>query len=108
MVQALRPLRPLVCFGLDAGQVATTATVKRALSTNETACATAVLPAGQPHHRYEGLVRNKAVYLALAITCQGEKEVLGLWIEQTEGVKFWLKVMNELRTRGSGGQARCV
>ena len=52
--------------------------------------------------RDEGLVRNKAVYLALAITCQGEKEVLGLWIEQTEGAKFWLKVMNELRTRGVG------
>ena len=40
--------------------------------------------------RDEGLVRNKAVYLALAITCQSEKEVLGLWIEQTEGAKFWL------------------
>ncbi len=52
--------------------------------------------------RDEGLVRNKAVYLALAITCQGEKEVLGLWIEQTEGAKFWLKVMNELQTRGVG------
>ena len=52
--------------------------------------------------RDEGLVRNKAVYLALAITCQGEKEVLGLWIEQTEGAKFWLKVMNELKTRGTG------
>ena len=52
--------------------------------------------------RDEGLVRNKAVYLALGITCQGEKEVLGLWIEQTEGAKFWLKVMNELRTRGVG------
>ena len=52
--------------------------------------------------RDEGLVRNKAVYLALAITCQGEKEVLGLWIEQTEGAKFWLKVMNELHARGVG------
>ena len=52
--------------------------------------------------RDEGLVRNKAVYLALGIACQGEKEVLGLWIEQTEGAKFWLKVMNELRTRGVG------
>ena len=40
--------------------------------------------------RDEGLVRNKAVYLALGITCRGEKEVLGLWIEQTEGAKFWL------------------
>ena len=52
--------------------------------------------------RDERLVRNTAVYLALAITCQGEKEVLGLWIEQTEGAKFWLKVMNELHARGVG------
>lgn len=52
--------------------------------------------------RDEGLVRNKAVYVALAITAEGDKEVLGLWIEQTEGAKFWLKVMNELKTRGVG------
>jgi putative transposase len=52
--------------------------------------------------RDEGLVRNKAVYVALAITADGDKEVLGLWIEQTEGAKFWLKVMNELKTRGVG------
>jgi putative transposase len=52
--------------------------------------------------RDEGLVRNKAVYVALAITCEGDKEVLGLWIEQTEGAKFWLKVMNELHARGVG------
>jgi putative transposase len=50
--------------------------------------------------RDEGLVRNKAVYVALALTTEGEKEVLGLWIEQTEGAKFWLKVVNELKTRG--------
>jgi putative transposase len=50
--------------------------------------------------RDEGLVRNKAVYVALALNGQGEKEVLGLWIEQTEGAKFWLKVMNELKARG--------
>ena len=50
--------------------------------------------------RDEGLVRNKAVYLALALTAEGEKEVLGFWIEQTEGAKFWLKVMNELQARG--------
>ena len=50
--------------------------------------------------RDEGLVRNKAVYVALALTAEGEKEVLGLWIEQTEGAKFWLKVMNDLKTRG--------
>jgi putative transposase len=50
--------------------------------------------------RDEGLVRNKAVYLAIGITCAGTKEVLGLWIEQTEGAKFWLRVMNELQGRG--------
>src|SRR6202007_2385255 len=50
--------------------------------------------------RDEGLVKNKAVYVALAFTSAGEKEVLGLWIEQTEGAKFWLKVMNELKVRG--------
>jgi len=50
--------------------------------------------------RDEGLVGNKAVYIALALNGQGEKEVLGLWIEQTEGAKFWLKVMNELKARG--------
>ena len=52
--------------------------------------------------RDEGLVRNKAVYLAIGITCDGAKEILGLWIEQTEGAKFWLRVMNELKSRGAG------
>lgn len=52
--------------------------------------------------RDEGLVRNKAVYLAIGITCAGEKTILGLWIEQTEGAKFWLRVMNELKARGVG------
>jgi putative transposase len=51
--------------------------------------------------RDEGLVRNKAVYLAIGITCAGDKEILGLWIEQTEGAKFWLRVMNELKARGT-------
>jgi putative transposase len=50
--------------------------------------------------RDEGLVRNKAVYLAIGMRCTGHKEVLGLWVEQTEGAKFWLRVMNELRSRG--------
>ena len=50
--------------------------------------------------RDEGLVRNKAVYLAVGVSCGGRKEVLGLWIEQTEGAKFWRSVMNELRARG--------
>ena len=41
------------------------------------------------------------MYLAIGITCSGDKEVLGLWIEQTEGAKFWLRVMNELKARGT-------
>ena len=50
--------------------------------------------------RDEGLVKNKVVYVALALNPDGEKDVLGLWIEQTEGAKFWLRVVNELKTRG--------
>lgn len=50
--------------------------------------------------RDEGTVRNKAVYLALGVRPDGTKEILGLWIEQAEGAKFWLRVMNELRNRG--------
>jgi transposase-like protein len=50
--------------------------------------------------RDEGTVRNKAVYVALGITGSGTKEVLGLWVEQTEGAKFWHRVMTELKARG--------
>jgi putative transposase len=50
--------------------------------------------------RDEGLVRSKAVHLALGVRADGSKEVLGLWLEQNEGAKFWLRVMNELRSRG--------
>ncbi len=50
--------------------------------------------------RDEGFVRNKAVYVALGILPDGTKEILGIWIEQTEGAKFWLRVMNELKSRG--------
>ena len=50
--------------------------------------------------RDEGTVRAKAVYLALGIAPDGTKDVLGLWIEQSEGAKFWLRVMTELKSRG--------
>lgn len=48
----------------------------------------------------EGSVRVKAVYLAIGVTIAGDKEVLGLWLAQTEGAKFWLQVVTELRNRG--------
>src|SRR6202451_3430961 len=50
--------------------------------------------------RDEGLVRNKAVYIALGVQADGTKDILGLWLEQNEGAKFWLRVMNELKNRG--------
>ena len=50
--------------------------------------------------RDAGAVRAKAVYLALGISMTGEKEILGLWIAQTEGAKFWLQVVTELKNRG--------
>jgi putative transposase len=50
--------------------------------------------------RDSGAVRAKAIYLALGINMAGEKEILGLWIAQTEGAKFWLQVVTELKNRG--------
>ncbi len=50
--------------------------------------------------RDEVFVRNKAVYIALGILPDGTKEILGMWIEQTAGAKFWMRVMNELKNRG--------
>jgi putative transposase len=50
--------------------------------------------------RDEGLVRNKAVHVALGVRADGGKEILGLWLEQNEGAKFWLRVMTELKSRG--------
>ena len=50
--------------------------------------------------RDHGTVRNKAIYLAIGVNMDGMKEVLGLWIAQTEGAKFWLQVVTELKNRG--------
>jgi transposase-like protein len=50
--------------------------------------------------RDESVVRSKAVYLALAVLPDGTRDILGIWIEQTEGAKFWLKVFTDLKTRG--------
>src|SRR5581483_3673362 len=50
--------------------------------------------------RDQGIVRNKAAYLAVGVDVEGIKHVLGIWIDTAEGAKFWLKIMSELRTRG--------
>jgi putative transposase len=50
--------------------------------------------------REDNVVRNKAVYLALGVRRDGSREILGLWIETTEGAKFWMKVFNDLKARG--------
>jgi putative transposase len=50
--------------------------------------------------RDDGSVKNKAIYLALGVQTDGSRDILGLWIEQSEGAKFWLKVFNDLKTRG--------
>lgn len=50
--------------------------------------------------REDAVVRNKAIYLALGVLPDGTRDILGLWIESTEGAKFWMKVFNDLRTRG--------
>jgi transposase-like protein len=50
----------------------------------------------------DAVVRNKAIYLALGILPDGTRDILGLWIEGTEGAKFWMKVFNDLKTRGVG------
>jgi transposase-like protein len=50
--------------------------------------------------RDEAVVRSKAVYVALAVGADGSRDILGLWIEQTEGAKFWMKVFADLKTRG--------
>ncbi len=66
----------------------------------EAVYAVVILDAMRVKIRDEGTVRNKAVYLALGIDREGRKDVLGLWIEQTEGAAFWLRVMTDLRSRG--------
>jgi transposase-like protein len=50
--------------------------------------------------RESGVVRNKAVYLALGVLADGTRDILGIWIENTEGAKFWMKVFNDMKTRG--------
>ncbi len=58
------------------------------------------LDALQVKIREAGQVQNRAIYVAIGINLEGNKEVLGLWAGQTEKVKFWLQVVTELKNRG--------
>lgn len=58
------------------------------------------LDALQVKVKHQGRVINKAVYLAFGVNCAGLKEVLGIWIAESEGAKFWLSIVTELQTRG--------
>jgi putative transposase len=50
--------------------------------------------------RDEGHIQNQAIYVVLGVNLEGQKEVLGLWVAQSEGAKFWLQVLTELQNRG--------
>ena len=50
--------------------------------------------------RDQGVVGNKSAYLAMGVDLEGNKQILGLWLEANEGAKFWLKVITELKNRG--------
>ena len=50
--------------------------------------------------RQDKQVINKAIYLALGVNMEGHKELLGMWLSENEGAKFWLGVLTELQTRG--------
>jgi transposase-like protein len=57
--------------------------------------------------RDEATVRIKAVYLALAVLPDGSRDILGIWIEQTEGAKFWMKVFTDLKSARLSGHPDC-
>ena len=50
--------------------------------------------------REGGTVQRRACYLALGVTVEGERDVLGMWFQETEGAKFWMQVLSELKQRG--------
>lgn len=66
----------------------------------ESICAVVFIDAIHYHVRSEGQITKKAVYIALGINLDGIKEVLGMWVGETESAKFWLTKMNELKNRG--------
>jgi putative transposase len=50
--------------------------------------------------RQDGTVQRRALYLALGVTLDGDRDVLGMWFQETEGAKFWMQVLNDLKQRG--------
>jgi putative transposase len=50
--------------------------------------------------REGGSVQRRALYLALGVTLDGDRDVLGMWFQETEGAKFWMQVLSDLKTRG--------
>ncbi|KNX84500.1 transposase, Mutator family protein [Yersinia pestis] len=58
--------------------------------------------------RQNGSVINKAVFLALGINTEGQKELLGMWLAENEGAKFWLSVLTELKKSRSSGHSDCL
>jgi putative transposase len=50
--------------------------------------------------RDNGQVKNRAVFVAIGVNMEGNKDVLGLWVADSEGAKFWLRVLTDLKTRG--------
>jgi putative transposase len=75
----------------------------RGLTTREIAAHIGELYGTEISPDLRGLVSNRVLYLVIGVRCSGHKEILGLWIEQTEGAKFWLRVMSELKNRGVQG-----
>lgn len=57
--------------------------------------------------REGGTVQRRACYLALSVTVEGERDVLGMWFRETEGAKFWMEVLSELKQRGSNDVLLC-
>ena len=58
--------------------------------------------------RQDKQVINKAIYLALGVNMEGHKELLGLWLSENEGAKFWLNVLTELQNRGVKDNLDCL
>ena len=66
------------------------------------------LDALRVNSRQDGKNINKALYVALAINWEGRKEVLGLWLADMEGAKFWMSVLTDIKNRGNRRYSHCL